>query len=65
MKCNDAICGQRRPRPVCAFVQADQDLCCPLTESIDIAMYADVHRLHRSDCTDSQADLGFRCSLMA
>ena len=29
------ICGQRRPRSVCASVQSVQGLCCPLTESFD------------------------------
>ena len=29
------MCGQRRPRSACASAQSDQDLCCPLTDSLD------------------------------
>ena len=33
------ICGQRRPRSACAFAQSDQDLRCPLTESLETVKY--------------------------
>ena len=32
---SSGICGQQRPRSACASAQADQGLCCPLTESLD------------------------------
>ena len=35
------ISGQRKPRSACAFAQADLGLRCPLTKSIDIAVYVD------------------------
>ena len=34
-KVSSVICGQRRPRSACASAQSDQDLRCPLTESLD------------------------------
>ena len=36
-----AICGQGRSRLASAFAQADQDIRCPLTESMDTVMYKD------------------------
>ena len=38
--------------------QADQCLCCPLTESVDTVVYVDQLMMLRSDCTDAHADLG-------
>ena len=32
---SSGICGQRRPRSTCTSAQSDQDLHCPLTESLD------------------------------
>ena len=33
------ICGQRRPRSDCASAQSDQDIHCPLTETLDTTAY--------------------------
>ena len=35
-----AICRQHRPRSACTFVQADLDLCCLLTASVDTVVYS-------------------------
>ena len=42
-----AICGQRRPRPACTFVRADQGLSCPLLDAIDTVVYVDIQRIPR------------------
>ena len=57
-----AICGQRRPRPACAFAQADQGLRCPLTESINIVVYVDEPIMLSGDCTAAPAYLDLCCS---
>ena len=49
----------------CAFVQTDQGLYCPLTESLNIVVYVDEQRMSRSDCTGAHAHLDCRCSIMA
>ena len=36
---SSAICRRRRPRSACASAQSDQDLHCPLTESLDTTKY--------------------------
>ena len=36
-----------------AFVQADQGLCCLLTELVDTVVYVNEQRMSRSDCTDA------------
>ena len=59
-----SICGQRWPRLTCEFAQADQCFICPCAESMDIIVYVDVQRMHKSDCMDAQADLNLRCSRM-
>ena len=56
-----AICRQQRPRSACANVQADQGLCCPLTESTEAAAYVDEQRMLKLDCTDAHANLDFPC----
>ena len=55
------ICVRRRSRSACAIAQADQDLHCPLTKSMDSVVYVDEQRMIRSDCTDTHADLDYRC----
>ena len=45
--------------------QADQDLRCPFTVSIDNVVYVNEQRMTRSDCTDAHAHLDRHCSLMA
>ena len=32
---SSGICGQRRPRTACASAQSDQDIRCPLAESVN------------------------------
>lgn len=53
------ICGQRRPRSVCAF--ANQVHRCPLTEPLDIVEYINEQRRPWSDCLDAHANLDFCC----
>ena len=40
-----------------ACIQADQDFCCLLTESINIVVYVDKQTMPRSDCMVVHADL--------
>ena len=32
---SSGICGHQRPTSACVSAQSDQDICCPLTESLD------------------------------
>ena len=41
--------------------QADLDLCCALTESVDTVVYVDKQKMPSLDCTDAHADLDLRC----
>ena len=45
--------------------QPARELRCPLTESMDPVVFVDEERMSRSDCRNTHARLGFRCSYMA
>ena len=49
------------------LAQADQGLCCPLTEWIDTVVYVNVdkHRVSKSDCMGAHAHLDIHCFHMA
>ena len=47
-----AICGHRRSTSACAYAQADQDLRCPLTESMEPIVYVD-----EQECPDQTAQM--------
>ena len=45
--------------------QADLDLCCSLTESVDTVVYVDKQKTPSLGCTDAHVDLDLHCPQFA